>query len=226
MARVLLVSANLGGLDPIFPLPAEPGVDSVYFTDQSGPAPGWGSVVRVTPRGNPRMEAKRYKCQINRLNEASGYDWLAWADASFRFRSIAFLPLLAGVGTDGLRAALIPHPDRETVADEYTYILRQIGRGNPYLSSRYPTMDLLRERAYFSVRHDLSRLPLWSGGLWLFARGPRSDEFFDRWWDTVSRFSVFDQAAISPLLVETGIEPLPYNVNLYRNWAFERVHHA
>ena len=224
-AEIALVTANMGGIDPPFPLPEASGVASFYYTDRPGPAPmGWTKVPVSAPE-NPRLASKFFKCQIHRLPETARCAWLAWADASFQFHSLAFLPDWAPVIEED-RALFVPHPDRATVAEEYDYVLRQIAAGNPYLSARYTPGPLERERARFGSRYDLSALPLLSGGMWMLRRGERSDAFLDAWWACVNEFSVFDQAAIPPLLADHGIRPFRLGVNLYKNPHFTRVSHA
>lgn len=230
---IALVSANFGGIDPVFALPERPAaVSAFYFTD--GLAQNhtfadrtWTRTVIEPPSGNPRLRAKWFKCQIPRLGQTYTYAHMAWSDSCFRFASLDFLLDWAErVGLDGSRAVLVPHPDRKTVAEEYSYVLDEIARGNPYLASRYPARDLEREREHFGRRHDLDALPLYSGGIWLFANAPQTYEFFDAWWNTVRRFSIFDQAAITPLLVESGIEVVAAPLYLYRNPVWERVVHC
>lgn len=227
---IVLVSANVGGIDPAFPLPADrpPDFTSVYYTD----APlrsidGWDRVVRVPPDPDPRFASKEYKCRIHRQAEVASADFLIWADASFRFKSLGFVSKLVRLaGPDAKRMALVPHPDRRTPAEEYAYIIDRLKEGNPYLSSRYNIPDLADERSHFGARHDLSKLGLYAGGLWGIANAPRAHGFFDSWWDTVLRFSILDQPAISPLLAEARIEPTLLDVPLYECEWWTRVHHA
>lgn len=225
-AEIALVTANMGGLDPLFALPPHPGVDAFYYTDRPDAVPsGWtGSF--VVGDGNPRLLAKRFKCQAHRLAEVQGCRWLAWADASFEFRSLDFLHAWAALaGDEGACAVLVPHPDRGTVAEEYAYVLRQIAGGNKYLSSRYSAEVLRCERAHFSRTHELEKLRLWAGGMWLFANVPRTHEFLNSWWDCVLRFSILDQTSMSPLLADHGIEPVAFSGNLYDNQHWVRHPH-
>jgi hypothetical protein len=231
-ASIVLVTANLGGIDTAFPLPRHEGVDAVYFADFDVPpvvAATWDTVIRVSrpAAGEARLTAKHHKCQIHKPKEIAGYRYLAWADACFRFKSLTFLPELASViGERGTRAAFIPHPDRRTVAEEYAFILDQIVRGNRYLKSRYEVEPLERERRHFAARYDLTQLRLWCGGLWLLPNSPAAWSFLNAWWDVVKAFSIFDQTAITPLLEDAGIEVIPFDVDLYNNSLWERVRHA
>lgn len=229
-AHVALVSANLGGLDPLHPLPALPGVRSTYYTDRTDEPVellGWNRVIHVDAVGGPRLASKLYKCQIYRTADAGDAEWFLWVDACVRIRSLDFVPdLIAELGGSGRRAAFVPHPDRTTVADEYAYVIDGLRRRNRYLTARYTVEAMERERDYFARRHDLGRLPLWCGGLWLLPASFESMRFLDAWWWVVRNLNIFDQCAISPLLVESGIEPVALNHSIYANEYWERVPHA
>lgn len=225
---IALATACMGGIDEAAPLPQHPGlVRSVYYCDRSLPghvAATWSSAVLVAPDGDPRLAAKYRKCQLPRLGEVRGCAAFAWADACMEFRSLDFLEGWARLAGDE-KAVVIPHPDRGSVAEEYEYVLAQLKKGNPYLVSRYKVGPLELERDYFARRHDLSKLRLWAGGVWLFPNTSRVRDFFDAWWEIVLRFSTFDQCGFSVLLVEHQIAPVPVNLNLYRNEFFARRPH-
>lgn len=227
--RPLLVTSNLGGIDPHFPLPEVEGLDSLYFTDRPMDPhvrATWTKVVIVPEASNPRLAAKFHKCQVHRLREAQGYTHIIWADASVHFHSLDFmLDKLEELGTDGSRVAMVPHPVRNNAAAEYEYVLDQLHRRNPYLTSRYDADKLELERAHFSKYHDLRTVPLWCGGLWAIAPVGKTAAAFDIWWWVVLNFSILDQAALGPSLVESGVEVLPIKVDLYHNPHFTRVHH-
>lgn len=222
--RTLLVSASIGGIDPLRTLPPLPSdVMAMFYTDARilEAARSWTRVRHVPPSLNSRLASKWYKCQVYRTESAESATHLVWSDACIKFNSLDFIvPLLDD------RAVFVPHPDRKSVADEYAYVLRQLAQGNPYLSRRYDSEALERERTHFAARHDLERLQLWCGGLWIVPNTPQVHAFLDAWWKVINTFSIFDQAAISPLLVEYGIEVNPLGVSIYKNDLFERVSHA
>lgn len=225
---IALATACMGGIDEPASLPQHPGlVRSVYYCDRpllDHVAATWSSAVLVASDDEPRLAAKYCKCQLPRLEEVRGCGAVAWADACMEFRSLEFLEDWAWLAGDE-KAVVIPHPDRTSVAEEYEYVLAQLKRGNPYLASRYKTGPLELERDYFARRHDLSKLRLWAGGVWLFPNTSRVRYFFDAWWEIVLRFSIFDQCALSALLVEHELEPAPVSLNLYRNEYFARRPH-
>lgn len=225
-ADIALVTANCGGIDPLFQLPPHPGIDAFYFTDKVEPsAEGW-AIVHMGSGRVPAMSAKRIKCQIHRLDQVRGYRWLAWADSSFAFRSLDYLfDWQRRAEADEASAVFVPHPHRKTVAEEYAYILRLLDEGNAYLTARYRSEPLQRERAHFAERHDLSTLPMWCGGLWMVKNEPRVHAFLDRWWETVMAYSTLDQAAISPLLVEHGLKAIAAGADIYQSEHWTRHPH-
>jgi len=227
--QVALVTASFGGLDPVLPLPRRKRVRAATYcyTDQPGvKASGWDVIATQHPALNPRLAAKYYKCQIHRLRAVQGHKWLAWVDACLQLNDLEFLATWANLAGRE-RAVLVPHPDRKTVAEEYDYILGHLARGSsPYLSARYDEGTLIAERNHFSREADLGHCPLWAGGVWLLPNVPRVHMFLDDWWRTVNTFSIFDQAAITPLLERHRIEVAPYDVNLFKNEHWARVPHA
>jgi len=227
--RVALVSANFGSVDPLLSLPPLPeGVQALYFTDGAGVPPGWSDVGAraYTFREEARYRAKFYKCQIHRLDLTQGFDWFVWADSCLRFSDLSFIPkIIHELTFNGALGAFVPHPDRRTVAEEYEYVLRQIANGNPYLSRRYSAEDLKRERAHFAGEYDLGKLQLWCGGIWILANRPSVCAFLDDWWNCVNTFSIFDQAAMTPLLVRHAVDVVRFDVPLYKNQYWERVPH-
>jgi hypothetical protein len=230
--KVALVSANVGGIDQHPSLPALPrDVEATYWTDSpvtAEVAGTWSYVLGVYPHPGQtdRIASKFYKCQIHECAPRRGYTHLAWADASIRFRSLDYLTQYAErIGTSGRRVAMVPHPNRLTVADEYAYVLSELERGNPYLVRRYDRESLERERDHFSRVLDLRTVRLWAGGVWVLAAGPRTDALLNAWWEVVRTFSNFDQPALGCLLALQGFDVVPIEVNLYRNRWWERVHH-
>lgn len=225
---ISLVTACAGGIDPALPLPAHPpGVTSIYFRDEPLPpdvAATWSKSLPIQASADPRLAAKRIKCRLPFLPEVSRAERLVWADSCMEFSDLGFLLDWADLSV-GERAVLVPHPDRKTVAEEYEYVLGQLRARSRYLTSRYAIEPLERERDHFARSHDLSKLPLWAGGVWMFPQSYRSRLFFDSWWEVVQQFSIFDQCAISPLLVEHGIEVVSADVHLYRNAHFTRRPH-
>lgn len=228
-----LVSANLGGLDPFHSLPTLPGVLSTYYTDRDV-APndllGWTRVERVervAAVGGPRLAGKLYKCQIHRTPYAADAEWFLWVDGCVRLHSLDWvLPQILSLGGNGRRGVFVPHPDRPTIAAEYEYVISALRRGNPYLTSRYTVEAMESERDFFAKRHNLSRLPTWCGGLWILPASPEVERFLDAWWWTVRNMNIFDQCAISPLLVEHGIEAVPLKRSIYGCEYWTRVPHA
>lgn len=224
------VSASLGGLDSIHPVPRLAGLRSTYYTDRTDTPSallGWNRVVKVVPAGDVRLASKLYKCQINRTADAEDASWYLWTDGCIRIHSLDFVAdLVDDLGESGRRGAFVPHPERSTVAAEYEHVLTGLRQRNRYLTARYSIEAMETERDYFARSHDLGALPLWCGGLWLLPASTEVERFLIAWWWTVRNLNVFDQCAISPLLVESGVEPVAFKRNIYGCEFWTRFPHA
>ena len=228
MKRIALVSANFGRLDPVFPLPAHPQIDGLYFVDHTVKDPGAWRIVRDnSTKTGTRRKSKRYKCQIHRVDGVAAYDYIAWVDASIEIRDPSFLAEAAEyMARADLEAAFVPHPSRATAAEEYEHLIAGLRDGVQYLVRRYGLEPLLAEREQMRSRgYDLSA-PLWAGGVWIVANAPRVWAMLDKWWHVVRRFSVVDQPALACLVQSHGIRHTALALNLYDNRFFRRKAHA
>ena len=97
---------------------------------------------------NPRLRGRYFKHQIHRLDEVRDHRWLVWADSSLQFHDLGFLAdrdaQLARLAVRR-RVLLVPHPDRQTISQEFQFIQDEINRGNTYLIPRYST-EKMREQ--------------------------------------------------------------------------------
>jgi hypothetical protein len=186
-------------------------------------------VRRVGQTKRPRLAGKAVKCRLPFLPETQRSRYLVWADASFRFLSLDFIRrAIEEIGGAGLRAAFLTHPVRTSPAEEIDMALSCIAAGDAYISPRYTAAQVRRAKAYLEASgHDLESLPLWGGGLWVFARSERTSRFFTAWWEYVRTVCRFDQIAIAALLEECGIEGIPFHgEHLFSGPSFEWVRHA
>ena len=234
---VALFTANFGGIDEVKPFPRHPGVDAFYYTDEgtlaraaSAAVASWTRVVMPGFPGHalgPRLRSRYVKHQIHRLPEAPPCRWLVWADSSFLFHESAFL-VQAAARLRRLpphrRLLFIPHPDRQTVRQEYEFIRREIEHGNAYLRSRYGADDMDGQmRAYEDSGWNLEAT-LWCGGFWMVENSEVINRCWDRWWEHTLRWGTMDQLSLPVLLEDCGLEPEAFGVDLLANAFF--VHRA
>ena len=89
--------------------------------------------------------------------------------------------------------AITLHGQRQTVNEEFDYMLSLIDIGNPYISSRYSKESLIAERDF--IEHKaLGDIPLFATGIFIRKNMTGCNRFFDEWWSRCIEFSSFDQA--------------------------------
>jgi len=239
MGTIALVTANFGGIDRLKPLPVDPHVDSYCYTDNAGRmstpkevSATWHEIIVPDyPRNdfNDRLRSRYFKHQIHRLNQVRGYRWLAWTDSSLLFKNLSFLvdesEKLSRLEPHQ-RLLLIPHPDRDTVADEYAYIQKQISLGNDYLKSRYYYEKMREQMLYFKEVGWSAEVPLYCGTFWLVENSEIIQRALDDWWDQNIRFGMMDQLSLTPVLYSHSLSPQRLDVRLWDNEYFRYITHG
>jgi len=233
-----LVTANFGGIDSLKPFPAYPDIDTYYYTgaetlvgSDAAAVSSWGRIIVPDyPRHDfsPRLRGRYFKHQIHRLPETERYRWLAWADSSLQFRDPSFLLRTAERLRDlapHQRLALVPHPDRRTVLEEYEYIKGEIDKGNEYLCLRYAEERMTEQINFFVGRGWDLRAPLWCGTVWLIENSELITGCWDSWWDQNLRYGLMDQLSLPVLLQHFRLQPQSLEFNLWRNDFFDWVSH-
>jgi hypothetical protein len=233
-----LVTANFGGIDTIKPFPTQPGIDTYYYTEADvlagadrAAVASWGRmIVPDYPRYDfsPRLRGRYFKHQIHRLPETEPYRWLAWADSALQFRDPTFLLREAerlATLPPHQRLALVPHPDRHTIREEYEYITREIAQGNEYLRSRYAQEKMTEQMHFFAKRGWNLEAPLWCGTVWLIENNDSITRCWDDWWDQNLRYGMMDQLSLPVLLDHCGLEAQAMDFNLWNNFFFDWVTH-
>lgn len=235
---IALVTANFGGIDAPKPLPGHPGIEAIYYTDAATAASvepearrTWDRVlVPNYPRYdfNPRLRAKYFKLQIHRLDEVRGHRWLVWADGSVQFHDLDFVTRCARALARlpaRRRVLLVPHPDRQTVWQEYRFVEDEMAAGNAYLVQRYALEKMPEQMEYFRTRGWNLHARLWCGTFWMMENAEPLRRAWDAWWDQNLRFGLMDQLSLPVILADHAIEPEALDVNLWRNEHFTWVSH-
>ena len=238
MSDVALVTANLGGIDDLHPLPDGVGFDAFYYTDVATLARArpesvatWTRVVVPEyPRTDfgPRLRSRYFKCQIHRLAEVQPYRWLAWADSKFLFRDMSFVhesvQRLRALPSHS-RAMLVPHWKRKTVRQEHDYIIEQIENGSEYLRVEYLNERLKSQVEYYELRGWNVGAKLWDAGLWLIENNSEIATCWNSWWDQNVCFGVMDQLSLPVVLENHGVHPQEFPFNPAVNRYLERISH-
>jgi hypothetical protein len=238
MNEVGLVTANFGGVDELRALPEHEGIDAFYYTDQATRAQAdpaavasWSEVlVPDYPRHDfgPRLRARYFKHQIHRLHEVRSHRWLVWADSSLEFHETGFI--LDRVEElrrrpPSQRVLVIPHPERNTVREEYEYICDQIAEGNEYLRLRYQHEKMTEQMKYFGDQGWDVEAGLWCGTFWMVERSEMFRRIWDDWWDQNIRFGMMDQLSLPVLLDHQRCDPMQFAISLRRNDHFTKTAH-
>jgi hypothetical protein len=143
-------------------------------------------------------------------------------DPSFLLRTLEKLTTLAPYQ----RLALMPHPDRHTVREEYEYVVRQIDNGNEYFRLRYAPEKMTEQMNSFIDRGWNLDARLWASGVWLIENDDLITRCWDGWWDQTRRYRMtLDQLSLPVLLGHFGLEPQAMDFNLWHNPFFELVKH-
>ncbi len=235
---IVLVTANFGGIDEVKPLPRHDEIDAFYYTDAETAekashevASTWTRIlVPDYPRHdfNARLRAKYFKIQIHRLCEVERYRWLVWADSSVQFKQLDFLRDRAAAlarQSRNRRILLVPHPERQTITQEFEHVESEMRAGNEYLRSRYAAEKMPEQMEHFRRRGWKLDAKLWCGGVWMAENSDLMRRVLDGWWDQNLRYGVMDQLSLPVMLDVHGIEPQALNVHLWDNEYFRYVPH-
>jgi hypothetical protein len=235
---IALVSANFGGIDEIKPFLSCAGIDAFYYTDAAtlataapDVAASWTRIIVPNyPRHDfgARLRGRYFKHQIHRLPETASYRWLVWADTSLLFVDPTFLveqaQRLASLPPNQ-RILLVPHPDRRTVREEYTYIRDEISNGNEYLRIRYADEKMTEQIEAFESQGMSIDAQLWCGTIWMVENTALMHRCWDSWWDQNLRYGMMDQLSLPVLLEQFRLEPQALPINLWENRYFRFIHH-
>ncbi len=214
---IALVSANFGGIDAINRFPPVPGVDTFFYTDAEAlaaadpeAAASWG---RIIVPDYPR------------------HDFAPRLDSSVQFRDASILlreaERLGPLGPHQ-RLALVPHPERNTVREEYEYILQEIANDRPYgeyFRVRYAEEKMTEQMAFFADRGWSLDATLWCGTVWLIENNEAIARCWDGWWDQNLRYGMQDQLSLPVMLDAFGLEPQALPLHVEKNEYWERAAH-
>lgn len=232
MRLAALVTANFGGIDELKPLPPRRRLAAYYYTDGAGSEPDaafastWTRILHPEyPLGipDPRLRARYFKLQIHHLPESRRFRWLLWADARVRFKDLSFIKdSIRHLSTlsPNQRALLVPHPDRNTIEEEYEFIRTQIESGNEYLSARYRIDQMTEQLSQFRRAGKSLTGQLWAGGFWMVENSDLMRGTWDLWHDYDRFPGNMDQLSLPVALNQHHIRPTRLEVNLYDNAFF------
>lgn len=185
--KIAIITANIGGIDPILGIPKQTIPYDYYYYDETNlPFP----LVNL----DNRMKAKYCKLQAHRF--LPEYDAYIWIDGRIKIEGINFTEnFIEQLGKNNL--AIYKHRERSNVYEEIEYILDQLKQGNQYLLSRYNNSQLVKELLFYKDQGLKKNYPLFMAGVFCRLNNKETNECFDEWWKMCLEFSCFDQALLS-----------------------------
>src|SRR6478609_3164649 len=138
MKRVAIVTANIGGIDEIFPpIKQFHEYELCYFTENTLPFP--------LPHLNNRMKGKYFKTQAHRFLD---HDVFIWIDGSIEVISKDFIKTCCDeLSRYDVISSL--HAQRKTPYKELEYVIDKMKAGDKYLLRRYARQPLYREYDFY-----------------------------------------------------------------------------
>lgn len=188
--KIAIVTANLGGIDEVLPIPRQSiECDFFHYNESNLPWP-------LTNLDN-RLKAKYIKLRTHRV--LPGYDAYIWIDGRVEIVSPYFAEEKIKE-LHGYQMAIFKHRLRNNPFEELQYILDQIRKGNGYFINRYAQQPMLEEYVFCEQEKMPADFPLFWCGLFSRRNNAVMNSFFDEWWNKCIEFSTFDQALFSYLV--------------------------
>lgn len=185
--KVAVVTANIGGFDPIFGMCKQTReFDFHYFTESNLPFP--------LPNLNNRLKSKYIKICMHRF--LPDYDVYIWVDGRIKIIADSFVANLL-FELQGHDAVFYKHRERKTPYQELNYILDCFKHGNDYLINRYINQSLEKELDLFTKEQVPIDSQLYMTGVFARWNQPSANDKFDEWWKRCIEYSYFDQAMLS-----------------------------
>ena len=192
--KVAVITANLGGFDPIFEYVKQSVEYDFYrFTDENFP-----------PRKcamTPRMQARIIKCFAWQM--VPGYDVYIWVDGSCSlWHEDSVKWFIEQLGDADV--AFFKHPDRDTIQQEADFLKKRMGKGSRYVLSRYDG-ELIDEQLaeIFSDGHYVDDR-LIASTAFVYRNVPCVRDLLKEWWYHISRYHIIDQLALPYVLYHSA----------------------
>lgn len=192
--KVAIVSCNIGAIDEIRP-PCKQSVpfDYYYYTENTLPFP--------LPNLDARMKGKYLKTQMHRY--LPEYDIFIWIDGSIEVIEGTFVEqCVEALSVHDI--VIEPHAKRDNVYAELEYIIDKMKAGDRYLLKRYARQPLYLEYEFYRKCGLLKTYPLYQCSFFATWNKSPTVYIFNTWWDTIMRYSNFDQTQLSYALWKQG----------------------
>lgn len=196
--KVAILTANIGNSgDAIYPpVTQSHEFELFYYTENTLPFP--------LPNLDNRIKGKYFKTQAHRF---LNHDVFIWIDGSIDVISNDFVEECCNLLKNADVVSSL-HEQRKSPYDELVYIIDQMKQGNRYLLKRYARQPLYKEYEFYKEQGLPKDYPLFN--CFFFARKNTTaiNTAFDTWWDTIIRYSNFDQTQFSYAAWRHGLKVL------------------
>lgn len=184
--RIAVITANLGGFDPIHEyVPQSVDYDFYRFTDENFP-------LRVCAM-TPRLQARIVKCFAWQM--VPGYEYYIWVDGScslWHEDSVKWFMEQLGIAD----VAFFKHPERDTIQQEADFVKKCLEKQSKYIVSRYYG-ELIDEQMAEIKSHNLYADDLLIASTAFVYRNNSSVRgMLKEWWYHISRYHIIDQLAL------------------------------
>jgi len=139
------------------------------------------------------MKGKYFKTQAHRFLD---HDIFIWIDGSIEVIDENFVKICC----DMLKSCDVVsslHEQRKSPYDELVYVIDRMKEGNKYLLRRYARQPLYKEYEFYKEQGLPKGYPLYNCFFFARLNNVKVNASFDTWWDTIIRFSNFDQTQFS-----------------------------
>lgn len=184
MAKITVVTANIGGIDEDREIPAQSvDFERLYYTGVDGP----------NPEATDREKALWYKCHLPNISTA---DITIWLDAKVNVLAYDFIQqILDALGEGNL--AIMKHLYRGCIYQEIDHIEHCIKHGNAYLKTRYAGKPIRRQVEAYRYFGYPANAGLYDCCIIAVRNGsPGVHHVFKNWWHDVYDLKGFDQVAL------------------------------
>jgi hypothetical protein len=194
VARIAVVTANLGKFDPIFKYWNQSvEYDYYLFTDDNFPP----RMCAMTPR----MQARIVKCFAWQM--VPGYDYYIWVDGSCSLWNRDSVKWFLEQ-CDGYDAAFFRHPDRSTIQQECDFLKLKLAQQSRYICSRYQGELLDEQMAEINSDPTFTDNLLIASTAFVYRDSPSMQDLFKHWWYHISRYHIIDQLSL-PYVIHKSV---------------------
>ncbi len=202
--KIAVIISNISFNEEIKPLQTQSvEYDLFYFTENTLPFP--------LPNLDSRMKGKYFKTQAHKFLD---HDIFIHLDSSIEVTEVDFI---AGC-IEKLQASEVViglHKQRNSPYDELEYIIAAMKGGNRYLLRRYAKQPLYAEYAFYKDEELPKDYPLYQCSFFARLNNDKVNKAFDCWWDTIMRYSNFDQTQFSYAAWLHGLNIANFDIDKY-----------